>query len=68
MPNAKRLLQEVRRTAIALDDAKVERNAAIIAAMDAGLPRDDIAAAARLARSRLYQVIRESLPPPAPSV
>lgn len=59
MPNAKRLLREVRRTAIALDDAKVERNAAIIAAMDAGLPRRDIANAAGLSdTSRLRQIRR----------
>lgn len=60
MPNAKRLLREVRRTAIALDDAKVERNAAIIAAMEAGLPHREIASAAGLHLRRLAQIRDET--------
>lgn len=61
---ARRLLREVRRTAAALDTAKAERNTAIVAAMEAGIPRAEIAKAATLSTQRLKQIRRECLNDP----
>ena len=58
---ARRLLREVRRTAAALDTAKTERNTAIVAAMEAGIARAEIAKAATLSTQRLKQIRRECL-------
>ena len=59
---ARRLLREVRRTAAALATAKAERNTAIVAAMDAGIPRAEIADAAGLHPRRLYQILDRTPP------
>ncbi len=61
---ARRLLREVRRTAAALDTAKAERNTAIVAAMEAGIARAEIAKAATLSTQRLKQIRRECLNDP----
>lgn len=61
---ARRLLAAVTKRAADLEAAKADRTAAILAAMDAGIPRQLIADAARLDRSRLRQIRLESLNDP----
>ena len=61
---ARRLLAAVTKRAADLEAAKADRTAAILAAMDAGIPRQLIAVAARLDRSRLRQIRLESLNDP----
>lgn len=61
---ARRLLAAVAKKAAGLEAAKADRTAAILAAMEAGIPRHRIAEAAGLDRSRLRQIRLESLNDP----
>ena len=55
--DAKRLLATIRKKATNLDTAKVERDDAVRAAFHAGVPRQEIADAAGITPSRVYQII-----------
>lgn len=55
---ARRLLAAVAKKASAMDTAMAERDAAILAAFEAGVNRTDIAAAAGVHFTRVYQIVR----------
>ena len=51
--------EELRRVATALDDARRRRDAAIVQASEAGLPRRQVAEAVGLSPSRVQQILDE---------
>lgn len=56
---ARRLLATIRKKATNLDTAKVERDDAVRAAFHAGVPRQEIADAADISLTRIYQITAE---------
>lgn len=64
---ANRLLAVIEAARRKVAAAAEERDAAILAAFNAGIPRDDIAKAAKVTRVRVYQIVdRLEHPPAAP--